>query len=290
MKLANTKIIKTMTKHGGEVVKYLSKNSPTILTGCAVAGAVAAVGLAIKATKPALDHIREEKIEHRDRIIIPDGDEREDFDLTEEEIDAIQLKPTEVIKAVWKDYIPTAIVLGGTTACIIGAHSISAKRTAAMAALYTMSEQALKDYKTQTEKVVGKSKADKIHDAVMEEELKRHPYDEATVIPGGSGKTLMFDPLSGRYFEGDIETLRHTVNTLREQINGGMDTVSQNEYYWAISEALHVDLCGVTDGETRGWSVDNLLELKFTSSLTSNARPVLVVGFTNGPVPWYQNC
>lgn len=289
MKLANTKLIKGISKHGGELVSYLSKNSPTILTGCAVAGAFMAVGLAIKATKPALEHIREEKIEHRDRIIITDGDERENNELTEDEIEAIQLKPTEVVKAVWKDYIPTGIALAGATACIIGAHSISAKRTAAMAALYTMSENARKEFMEETEKLVGKSKTEKIKDNVADAQVQKHPVEQATVFSGGMGKTLMFDPLTARYFEGDVDTIKNVIADLALQISTGCDTVSQNDYYYAISAALGIPLDGVSDGETRGWSVDNMLKLRLTSSLTSNARPCLVIGFENDPVPWYQN-
>lgn len=284
MKLANTKIVKAISKNGGQLVSYLSKNSPTILTGCAVAGAVAAVVLAVKATKPALEHIDEAKIEHRDRIIIPDGDEREDMELTQEEIDSIQLKPLEVIQACWKDYIPTGIALAGTTACIIGAHTVSAKRMAAMAALYQMSETALKDYKEQAEKIVGKKKAEEIKDAVAEQQLARVPYSEGQFIETGHGQTKCFDPMTGRYFKSDIQFIRSVQNTLNERMINGFERISQNDYYYEMG------LDGVQHGDESGWSTDTLLEMDFTSSLMSDGTPVLVVGLKNGPVPWYRDC
>lgn len=282
MKLANTKIVKETMKHGREIVEVLSKNSPTILTGCAIAGAVAAVGLAIKATKPALKHIREEKIAHRDRIIITDGDEREDNELTEEEIEKIQLKPTEVAKAVWKDYIPTAVALAGTTACIIGAHSISAKRTAAMAALYSMSESALKEYKAKTEEVVGKGKAEKIHEELMNDKVRSHPITEQPIVRTGTGNTLCFDPFSGRYFYSDAQIIRAKINDLDSRIIGGDYRISLNEYYYELG------LDGVKDGDERGWNVDCLIKEHFTSSLTSDGKPVLVIDLVEGPFPWYR--
>lgn len=283
MKLANTKIVKEITKHGGEVTRYLSKNSPTILTGCAVAGAFVAVGLAIRATKPALEHIREEKIEHRDRLIIKDGDKREDFDLTEEEIEEIKLKPVEVVKAVWKDYIPTGIALVGTTACIIGAHSISAKRTAAMAALYTMSENALKEYKEQTEKVVGKRKANDIQDAVYSEKVKDMPSDEHIQnIEGGSVRC--WEPITGRPFWSTPEKIQAVVNELNARMIGGDERIPENEYFYELG------LDGVAYGDDVGWSVDNMIKIRFTSSLTSDARPVLVIGHENAPYAWYRDC
>lgn len=283
MNLANNKLVKEVTKHGGELVNLLSKNSPVILTGCAVAGAFVAVGLAIKATKPAMKHIEEAKIDHRDRIIIPDGDEREDSNLTQDEIDAIELKPLEVVQACWKDYIPTALVLVGTTACIIGAHSISSRRTAAMAALYTTAETARKEFEEKANEIVGKGKTEKIKDAVAQDQVTKNPVQSSAVIDTGSGQTLMFDPLTARYFRGDIETIRHLVNDLEARIVGGMECISQNEYYYTIG------LDGVATGDECGWSIDNHIELRLTSSLTSNAQPCLVVGFVNNPVPWYQN-
>lgn len=282
MNLANNKLVKEVTKHGGEVVRYLSKNSPTILTGCAVAGAFTAVVLAVKATKPALQHIKEAKVEHRDRIVITDGDKRENFDLTDEEINEIPLKPLEVVQATWKDYVPTAIALAGTTACVIGAHSISAKRTAAMAALYTMSEQALKDYKAKAEEIVGKSKTQKIHDEIMADKVLNNPPKEDDVIITGTGNTLCYEPITGRYFRSDAQTIRKVINELNSRMIGGDYRISLNEYFYDLG------LDGTSIGDDMGWNVDCLIRENFTSSLTSNGTPVLVIDLEDGPFSWYR--
>lgn len=281
MKLANNKIIKELSKHGGDLVKYLSKNSPTILTGCAIAGAFAAVGLAIKATKPALEHIKEEKIAHRDRLIITNGDEREEPELTEEEIEAVHLKPLEVVSAVWKDYLPTAIVLGGTTACVIGAHSISAKRTAAMAALYTMSETALKDYKDKVQEIVGKKKAGEITDAAAEEALKRNPYNPATAgFVCKPGEVPCRDLSTGRDWPCNYDRLTAAQDRLKARIYAG-ERITVNDFYYEVG------LCGIQHGDERGWCVENEIDLELTSSLTSEGIPILAVGFRNPPTMWY---
>lgn len=282
MKQPSNAIIKTVTKHGGELVRYLSKNSPVILTGCAIVGAFTAVALAVKATKPALEHIEEEKVEHRDRIIITDGDERKDSELTQEEIDAIQLKFTEVVKAVWKDYVPTAIALAGTTACIIGAHSISAKRTAAMAALYTMSEQALKDYKLEAEKVVGKGKAGQIKDEVAKRDLERHPYDPDRPVTLGAGDVLCYDRMSGQYFPSTMQKIRAAAAELNARMAYG-ERVSRNDFYYEIGARA------VQYGDDSGWSVENQIELEYTSDLMSDGTPVLAIGHKNAPSMWYYD-
>lgn len=280
MKPINNKLLRTLSKHGGDLVNYISKNSPTILTGCAIAGAFVAVGCAVKATKPALKHIEEVKNEHRDRIVILRDDEREDYELTEEELDSVELKPLEIIQACWKDYIPTAIALVGTTACVIGAHSISAKRTAAMAALYTMSEQALKDYTTKAEEIVGKGKSDKIKDAVAEEQLKRHPYDPNTPLAFEQGDVLCFDQMTGRYFSSNMQKIRTIMAELNAQIAYG-ERISLNDFYYALG------IDGIQFGEDAGWCVENQVELEFTSSLTSNGTPVLAIRHKNQPTAWY---
>lgn len=281
MKLASNKIVQTIGKHGGDLVKYLSKNSPTILTGCAIAGAFVAVGLAVKATKPALEHIKEEKSEHRDRIIIKNGDEREDYDLTEEEIDAIQLKPTEVVKAVWKDYLPTGIALAGTTACIIGAHSISAKRTAAMAALYTMSEQALKDYKDKAEEIVGNKKAGEIEQATLEEAVGRYPYNPATLgFVCKPGEVPCLDTTTQRLWPCNYDKIVAAEERLKARIYAG-ERITINDFY------DEVGLQGVEHGDERGWSVENEISISKRSSLTSDGTPVLAIGFDKVPTEWY---
>lgn len=285
MNATSNKLVRTVTKHGGELVRLVSKNSPVILTGCAVAGAFAAVGLAVKATKPALKHIEEEKVNHRDRIIIIDGDEREDDELTQEEIDSIKLKPLEVVGAVWKDYIPTAIALAGTTACIVGAHSISAKRTAAMAALYTMSEQALKDYKDQAEKIVGRGKAEAIKDAVAEKDLERHPYNPNAPVSLSRGDVMCFDRRTGRYFGSNMEKIQRTVAELNKQMAYG-ERVSVNDFYYALQSP---DLDGIEGGDDIGWCTENELNLEFTSKLMSDGTPVLCIGHRNAPSAWYYD-
>lgn len=284
MKVANSKIVKTISKHGGELVSYLSKNSPTILTGCAVAGAVTAVVLAVKATKPALEHIREEKKEHLNRLIVTDGDQGVSEEEKEMMIEEVPLKPLEVIQATWRDYIPTGIALAGTTACIIGAHSVDAKRLAAMTALYQISETTLKDYKSEAQKLLGKKKAEELKDSVAERQLDRHPMTEAGTVVTGRGETLCYEPLTGRYFRSDINAIKAAINDLNARMVGGDERISENEFFYELG------LDGIKYGDDVGWNVDARIEPDFTSSLRSDGTPVLVVGHRNRPYAWFQDC
>lgn len=278
-KLSNTQFAKEMVKNGGKAVKYLSKNSPTILTGCAATGLVVAVALAIKATPAAIKKIKEEKAKHLDRLVITNGDQGVTEEEKAEMIEKVPLKKTEIIRATWKEYIPTGIVMFGTGACIIGANSINAKRTAAMAALYSMSETALKEYKDKAVEVVGKGKAEKIADAVADAKVKEVENEE--IVWTGNGNTLMLESLTGTLFRSDIDAVKQAVLELNEQMFNGDYRISVNEYRQALG------LRGCKLGDEMGWTTDGMIKLTFRSSLTSKMEPCLVLDHENMPGTWY---
>ena len=61
------------------------------------------------------------------------------------------LTKTETVKACWKVYIPAMVTGTASIVCLIGASSVNAKRNAALAAAYTLSDTAFREYK---EKVI----------------------------------------------------------------------------------------------------------------------------------------
>ena len=127
----------------------VSKNSPMILTGLGVAGLVTTTVMAVKATPKALELINDERHSR--------ADEDETFIYGDTPIPKMDL-----IKLTWKCYIPTAIMGGLTVVCIISANSISTKRNAAIAGLYSLTEKSLKEYQTKVVEVVGENKAKEI--------------------------------------------------------------------------------------------------------------------------------
>ena len=96
-----------------------SKYSPQILTGLGIAGVVTTTVLAIKATPKAVKLVEEEAYERKE-----------------------ELTPMEVVKVTWKCYIPTAVSMATSIVCILFANSAHAKRNAALAAAYKISETA----------------------------------------------------------------------------------------------------------------------------------------------------
>ena len=173
-------------------------------------------------------------------------------------------------------YIPTIILATATIACIIGARTTSAKQTAALASAYTIATEAAARYRDKVIEVVGEEKAKEVDEKIADEQLKAHPLSEQQPIIVGTGKVLCFDSLSSRYFMSDMETLRKVQNDMNRIILDDM-YASLNDFYYRIG------LDPMNLGEELGWTIDSLIDLKFTSRLSDDGQPCLVVNYESIP-------
>lgn len=243
------------------VSKTLSKNSPTILLVVGVGGLITTSIFASKATLKAKEVIDEKKREKMPEINPPKS------------ADEIELTKAEVVKAVWKYYIPTVALAGSSIGCIIGSTRINSKRTAAVVTAYKLSEAALAEYQEKLVEVVGEKKAAAIKEKVDLEKLKKHPLSQSQVIFTGKGETLCFDPVSGRYFKSDIEKIRATVNYLNKNLMNEM-YISANEFW----EAIGLEPTDI--GDDLGWNIDDgLIDITFTYGPAENDEPCLILGY-----------
>ena len=247
----NKKTVAALLK---KVPKNVKQHSPEILTGMGVAGMFITVIAAVKATPKALQLIDEKEIKDNKR-----------------------LTNAEIIKTTWKCYIPAAITGVCSAACIIGANSINIRRNAALAAAYAISVQDLADYKKKAIEVVGEKKEEAIRDAVAKEKLERTPVNTNEVIMTGKGKSLCYDPLSGRYFNSDIEDLRKAENNLNRRMRDEVH-LSLNEFY------AEIGLPEIEIGDNLGWDIDKgYINLDFSSQLAEDGTPCLVLGHHRPP-------
>ena len=247
-----------------DLSKAARKHSPEILTGIGIAGMLSTTVLAVRATPKALMLIEEKKREKKFA-----GEQPE-------------LTKVEIAKTAWKPYIPAAVTGVASVACLVGASSVNARRNAALAAAYALSETTLADYKEKVVETLGEKKAQELKDAIAKDQIEKNPPSKSTVIATDKGETLCYDPISGRYFKSDIECIRRAVNNLNERLL--FDThISLNEYYDEIGLEEIFPM-----GEDLGWTVDpdsankGLIELDFSSQL-AEGTPCLVVGFSNAP-------
>lgn len=235
--------------------KAVKKRSPEIFIGLGIGGMVTSVVLAIKATPKACRLIEEKKS--------AEGKS--------------ELTKKEVIKTTWKCYIPTASTCLVSAGLIITANAIHNHRNAALAAAYSVSETALKNYKSKVIETLGEKKEKTIRDKVHEEEVNKNPYDGSEVPCSKGGETLCFDTFTGRYFRNDIETLRKAANDLNFKMRNAM-YISLNDFYYDIG------LEPIKYGNDLGWNInkEGYIDLDFTSMLV-NGTPCLVVDFVVGP-------
>lgn len=249
----------TITK---DIRKFASKRSPEILTGIGIAGMITTTILAVRATPKALELIEEQK--------------------EEELVD--ELSSFEVVKVAWKPYIPAMVTCVVSTACLIGASSVNTKRNAALATAYKLSETALSEYRDKVVETIGEKKERIVRDKVAEERVKKNPVSKNEVIITGNGKTLCFDPISGRYFMCSIETIKKAENTLNKQMLHDISGyVSLNEFY----DELGLDHTSV--GNDLGWNTNQLIDIDFSSQLNDNGEPSVVLDYLVAPKCDYYN-
>lgn len=236
--------------------QFVSKRSPEILTGIGIAGMISTAVLAVKATPKAMELIEEKK--------------------REEWLD--KLSPVEMVKVAWKPYIPAIVTCVTSTACLIGASSVSAKRNAALATAYKLSETALAEYREKVIETIGEKKERTVRDKVAEERVKKNPVSKNEVIITGNGKTLCFDPISGRYFMCSIETIKRAENILNKQMLHDISGyVSLNEFY----DEIGLDHTSV--GDDLGWNTDKIIDIDFSSQLNDNGEPSVVLDYLVAP-------
>ena len=242
--------------------RVLTKYSPGILTGIGIAGMIGATFMAVKATPKALYLIETKK----------------------EESEVEELTPVETIKTCWTCYIPATLTTVLSAGCLIGASTVSAKRNAALATAYSISEAALREYQEKVVEVIGEKKEKAVRDAVAKDQIERDPVTKSeVVIIDSNSNTLCYEPLSGRYFKSTIDKIKKAEIKLDRQMIQEM-YVSLNDFYWEIG------LDGTDLGDKMGWNLSKgYMDLSFSSQLADDGTPCAVIVYGIPPVYDYQN-
>lgn len=231
-----------------DVQSAMKKHSPEILMGVGIAGMVTTTVMAVRATPKALRMIEEQT---------------EDAPLT----------PIEKVKVAWPCYIPAAIVGMASIGCLICSNSVNARRNAALATAYTLTESTLKEYQEKVIEEIGEKRESGIRDAIAKDRLDKNPVTNNTVVITDSGNTMCFDVLSGRYFRSDIDKIKKTVNELNRRMCSE-NYISLNEFYYELG------LEGIKQGDEIGWCIDKgYIDLDFRSRLSDKGEPCLVIDY-----------
>ena len=239
----NLGLIGNVTK---KIIEFGVKNSTTILTATAVAGVGATAVATGKAVVEARDIIKAHEMD--DELKCEKIEQDSDGKVMDHLVYYRDRTKWEKIKLTWKSFV-LPIFLGCTTiGCIIGSNTISTRRNLALAAAYSMSEEAAKEFKDKVAETIGEKKTEKIENAIAQDHMEKRPVpDDEYITYTQYGEQLMFDAWSGRYFRGGQNEVDKKVNMLNKRIAETKRPANMNDFY----ELLGIPM--VPLGEEFGW-------------------------------------
>lgn len=246
--------------------KTIGDNAPTILTGFAVTGVVSTAVMAVRATPKAMHRL---DVERNNRT-------------KNAEKYTLEFSKLEVIKLAWTPYIPAVIMGTATIVCIVGSNTVNSRRNAALAGAYSLADTAFREYREKVASTLGEKPEQKVRDAVAKDRIDRQPVRSNEVVITGAGEQLCYDSLTARYFKSDIETIKKAQNELNANLVFNM-YASQNDFYELIG------LPPASIGEELGWRVENMLEIRFSTALSSDGRPCLSLEYDRQPIRDYYS-
>lgn len=235
---------------------WATKHTPEILTGFGIAGMLTTTVLAVKATPKALQLLEDKK----------------------GELETDKLTVGQTVKAAWKPYVPAVVTGVASVTCLIGACSVSTRRNAALATAYQLATNALTEYKDKTLEIVGEKKEKTIREAIDKDRIDKNPVTKNEVIITDKGQTLCFDPISARYFKSDVDKIKKAENELNKRmLHDITGYASVNDFY----DELGLD--HIMIGDELGWNVGDLIDISFSSQLTDDDQPCIVLDYLVAP-------
>lgn len=247
----------------GRIKNFFRLNAPSIMTGIGVAGVIVT---AIASGKATLDA--------RDRIELAN---------TMAQVRGETLTKMDILKRVWTAYIPTVLSAATSITCILAAHNVNIRRQAALVTIYQIAERGFEQYKEHVVDAIGHTAERKIRENVDQSRLNDDPVSKTEVyITSSNPSHLFYDSISGRYFTSDTETVRRAENDTNYQIINNM-SASLNDFYGRVG------LPGTHMGDEVGWNTDRPLEVMFTTMISDDNRPCMVVNYRRSPGHFFGN-
>lgn len=246
--------------------KFVTDNSPGILTGLGVAGTVTAALLTGRAAY----------------LVGMDASTQYHEAVREgEELPVRLLETNHLVKTYWKEFIPPAAIGVATVTAIIAANHIGSRRTAAIAAAFKLSEQLTEEYKERVVKTLGSQKEEKMRAELAGDRMERAGGADAIIFTGP--EAIFFDELSGRFFKQEMEKVRKAVNDINYKIN--------NYYHASLSDFYEeIGLDRTSFSDEVGWNSDKLLEVTYSATLLKDGRPAIGMTFNTTPISGYDRC
>ena len=239
--------------------KWVHKNSPALLMGVGICGFVFSIIHSIKATVKATKRVEQYKIETNKAVVTK----------------------KEVFSLCWKYYVPSALSASISIPAIIFSNHVHNKRAAALATAYTMAETTLEEYRNKTKEIVGQKKEEEIHQEVIKDKIENSPKPNTIAILSGDN-SLWFEPLTGRYFYSNWNTIQRKANELNADcLNGMTGYITLSEWFEAIG------LEPTTASDLLGWTIESgtgyLIDINPGSTVTKDNQPCGIVNYRYDP-------
>jgi hypothetical protein len=235
--------------------KFVTDNSPGILTGLGVAGTVTTVVLVGHA---AYQVGMDASTQYHEAV-------KEDELLPEE-----LLETKHLVKTYWKSFIPAMTVGAATIGTIIMANQIGARRAAAITAAY----------KKKVVETLGLQKEEKMRSEHAGEKIAANPPSSMIIVSGSD--VLMYDEFSGRYFMNEIDKVRKAVNEINYKVN--------NYFFASLTDFYElIGLPATKFSEEVGWNTDELLEVQYTATMYDD-KPAVAISYNTAPTRSYDRC
>lgn len=261
---ASGKLGNILTKIGST----LKKHSPEILLGCGLVGFGTTCVLVAKAAPKA----KEELDIYHEELAEIDDEEKTRTDIIMDEI-----------KIVAPIYAPAIISGVMSVVCVLGSYKMVTKRTAVFAAAYELAQKNLRDYKTKVKETLGETKEAKIQAEVDKDRIRENPPTSNDVILA-SNEVLCYDNVTGRYFKSTVDRIKRAEYKIQKEIvSSPCGYASLNDFYYEIDVAP----CAI--GDDMGWNSDTEIDIRFSSILTDDNMPCLVIDYACRPRYDYRN-
>src|SRR4029077_17017748 len=115
-----------------------------------------------------------------------------------------------------------------------------------------------------------------IRDEVAQDRVNAHPVVSKEVIIAGPGEVLCYDNITGRYFESSVEQIKRAENVINRDIIHHM-YASLSFFYEQIG------LQPTRNSDEVCWNSNQLVEVTFSTTMSTDGRPCMVLDFTVGP-------
>ena len=264
-----------------DIGKAVTKRTPEILAGFGIASFITSTVSAVYATPTAVKKLEEKKKELK--------------------VEKLPLK--ETVKTIGPDYAVSAVSCVAGIGCVCASVNSSNNRYIALSTSYSLLDDFTRTYINKTKEIVGKSKEEKIRDAVNQERIDKNVPTQSVNIyapkEDGTYRCLFYEPITNRYFWERREKVEISIAKAYKEIESSFEE-ELSVYTW-LSLLPQELRDGLPDGSLdkymdMGWSrttpYDGLtIEIKSGGVVHGgqyDGYPCLVLEYSELPVPYFR--